>query len=160
MRVTVVVVGRPPSDLASLIDDYEGRARRYWKFEVFEVAGGAGGGGHQDEGKVRAAEARRIREKIPKGSEVWALTRGGREWSSPELARELEERALRSVPGVALLIGGAFGLDSDLLGEARERISLSRMTLPHGLARLFLAEQLYRAGTILRNEPYHKGGAS
>lgn len=156
MKVTVIVVGRPPADLVSLIDDYESRARRYWRFEAFEVSSGAGGS--QDEMKVRDAEARRIREKIPKGSEIWALTRGGREMSSPEFSRELEERALRSVPGVALLIGGAYGLDTDLLSEAREKFSLSKMTLPHGIARLFLAEQLYRAGTILRNEPYHKGG--
>jgi 23S rRNA (pseudouridine1915-N3)-methyltransferase len=109
-------------------------------------------------GILDRAEAAKIREKIPRGSEIWALTRGGRELTSTEFARSLGERALRSAPGVALIVGGAFGLDPELLGTAKEKIALSRMTLPHGLARLVLAEQLYRAGTILRNEPYHKGG--
>lgn len=158
MKITLIVVGRPPASLAGLLDDFEGRVGRYWKFEVIEIGSGTGGSGAQEEAKVRRAEAQKIREKIPKGSEIWALTRGGREFTSAELAKTLGDRALHSSPGVALLIGGAFGIDADLLKDARERISLSRMTLPHGLARLFLTEQLYRAGTILRNEPYHKGG--
>jgi 23S rRNA (pseudouridine1915-N3)-methyltransferase len=158
MRVDLIVVGRPSASLEDLIIDYEGRVRRYWKFDVFEVGSGTGGSGAQDEAKVRRAEAAKIREKIPRGSEIWALTRGGRELTSTEFARSLGERALRSAPGVALIVGGAFGLDPELLGTAKEKIALSRMTLPHGLARLVLAEQLYRAGTILRNEPYHKGG--
>jgi len=158
MKITLIVVGRPPASLEGLLSDYEGRVRRYWKFDLFEVSSGTGGSGAQEEMKVRRTEAMKIREKIPKGAEIWALTRGGRELTSAELARSMGERALHSSPGIAFLIGGAFGLDSDLLKDAREKISLSRMTLPHGLARLFLAEQLYRAGTILRNEPYHKGG--
>jgi 23S rRNA (pseudouridine1915-N3)-methyltransferase len=158
MKITLIVVGRSPASLVGLLDDFEGRARRYWKFEVIEIGSGTGGSGAQEEAKVRRAEAQKIREKIPKGSEIWALTRGGRELTSAELAKTLGDRALHNAPSVALLIGGAFGIDSDLLKDARERISLSRMTFPHGLARIFLTEQLYRAGTILRNEPYHKGG--
>ena len=61
------------------------------------------------------------------------------------------------MPGVAFVIGGAFGLGEAVLDRSRTRLSLSDMTLPHEMARLFLAEQLYRAGTILRGEPYHKG---
>jgi len=158
VKITLIVVGRPPTSLEGLLADFEGRAHRYWKFEIIEIGSGTGGSGTQEEAKVRRVEAQRIRERIPKGAEIWALTRGGRELSSAELARTLGDRALHSSPGVALLIGGAYGIDADLLKDARERISLSRMTLPHGLARLFLTEQLYRAGTILRNEPYHKGG--
>jgi len=59
--------------------------------------------------------------------------------------------------GVAFVIGGAFGLDESVLRKARTRLSLSDLTLPHEMARLVLAEQLYRAGTIIRGEPYHKG---
>ena len=58
---------------------------------------------------------------------------------------------------MAFLIGGAYGLDRTVIKRARKRLSLSAMTLPHEVARLVLSEQLYRAGTILRGEPYHKG---
>jgi 23S rRNA (pseudouridine1915-N3)-methyltransferase len=77
---------------------------------------------------------------------------------SPGLTRYLEKCALDSVREVAFLIGGAFGLSPDLIAEADRRLSLSGLTLPHEMARLVLAEQLYRAGTISRGEPYHKGG--
>ena len=70
---------------------------------------------------------------------------------------ELLKSLIDSKEKQIFIIGGAHGLDSDLLQQARIKMSLSPMTLPHGLARLFITEQLYRAGTILRGEPYHKG---
>ena len=87
-----------------------------------------------------------------------ALTRTGRAWDSLELADYLGRLAAAGHPGPAFLIGGAYGLAEEALRAARHRLSLSAMTLPHDLARLVLAEQLYRAGTIRRGEPYHKGG--
>ena len=71
----------------------------------------------------------------------------------------LKSAGLAGGPGITFLIGGAFGLDPELVRGADHRVSLSTLTLPHAFARLLLAEQLYRAGTILRNEPYHKGTA-
>jgi 23S rRNA (pseudouridine1915-N3)-methyltransferase len=85
------------------------------------------------------------------------MTREGESMASEELARYLERHAVRSSPGVAFVIGGAHGLAEAVLERGRRRLSLSKMTLPHEMARLVLAEQLYRAGTILRGEPYHKG---
>ena len=78
--------------------------------------------------------------------------------NSPEFTRYLESLALRSVPEVTFVVGGAFGLGAGVLKRANRRLALSAGTLPHELARLVLAEQLYRAGTIIKNEPYHKGG--
>ncbi|NNM03515.1 MAG: 23S rRNA (pseudouridine(1915)-N(3))-methyltransferase RlmH, partial [Gemmatimonadetes bacterium] len=69
----------------------------------------------------------------------------------------MEERANRSVRDLSFVIGGAFGLGERIVERSGLKLALSSMTLPHEIARLFLAEQLYRAGTILRNEPYHKG---
>jgi 23S rRNA (pseudouridine1915-N3)-methyltransferase len=77
--------------------------------------------------------------------------------SSGELARVLGDRAVAGSPGITFVVGGAFGVDQNIVREAKRTLSLSRMTLPHSMARLLLAEQLYRAGTILRGEPYHKG---
>lgn len=156
MKITVVAVGRPTRLFAEAIAEYERRARRYWSLDVTEVREERGGRG-KAMAQVQAAESARLLERVPAGAEVVALTRDGESWSSVQLARYLERMALEARPGIAFLIGGALGISEEALGEATRRISLSPMTLPHELARLLLAEQLYRAGTIVRGEPYHKG---
>lgn len=156
MKVLVVVVGKARGPLAEAIAEYERRAGHYWKLEVVEIKAGASSGISSPD-EVRAAEGDRLDAAIPPDLEVVALTRTGKGMASTELSRYLQELAVRSSPGVAFVIGGAFGLDPRLLLRARKRLTLSRMTLPHEMARLFLAEQLYRAGTIARGEPYHKG---
>ena len=107
--------------------------------------------------KVKDAEAERLLARIPPEIEVVAMTREGRGMDSKALSGYLEQHAVRSSAGVAFVIGGAFGLGEAVLSRSRRQLSLSAMTLPHEMARLVLAEQLYRAGTILRGEPYHKG---
>ena len=156
MRVLVVAVGRVKGSLVDAVQEYEVRARRYWKLTVTEVAAGAPGG-DAAAGRVRQAEAERILAKLPEDLEVVALTREGVGLGSREFADYLEGLGVRASPGVAFVIGGAFGLDESVLRKARTRLSLSDLTLPHEMARLVLAEQLYRAGTIIRGEPYHKG---
>lgn len=136
--------------------DYERRAGRYWTLDVMEVREEKARKGLPGD-HVRAAESERLRERVPPGADLVALTRAGAEWSSSRLAKYLEELALHARVGVAFAIGGAYGLSDVLIDEARYRLSLSPLTLPHDLARLVLLEQLYRAGTILRGEPYHKG---
>lgn len=155
MKVTLVVVGRARGDLQPAIASYEERIGHYWKFEVVEVDAGAGG--REDRDSVLAAEGERILARIPDGTEVVALTRDGSSWSSRRLSKYLGERALHGLGDVAFAIGGAWGLAPEVTRRAARRLSLSPMTLPHEMARLVLAEQLYRAGTILRSEPYHKG---
>ncbi len=148
-------MGRPGRVLADAIGEYERRVGRYWTFEAVEVREERAGKGKSDE-QVRAAESRRLLDRIPPGFEVIALTRDGERWSSTHFARHLERLAVSAHPGAAFLIGGALGLADEALQRADRRLSLSPLTLPHELARLVLAEQLYRAGTIVRGEPYHK----
>lgn len=155
MKVQVVAVGKVRGPLAGAVADYEERAGRYWKLEVIEVSGGTSGGRSSPE-RVLEAEAERLLSRIGDGLEVVALTRTGTGMGSRELAGYLEGHAVRSSAGVAFVIGGAFGLGPSVLSEARRKLSLSTFTLPHEMARLVLAEQLYRAGTIVRGEPYHK----
>ena len=158
MKVNLLCVGAAKGSLQSTIEDYEDRIGRYWRFKAVEVDAGLGKARKVDEGRVRKAEEDRLIARLPKGGgEVVALTRDGRTLKSRELARFMAERALRSVQDVTFIIGGAFGLGNEILDRSTLRLSLSPMTLPHEIARLVLAEQLYRAGTILRNEPYHKG---
>ena len=155
MKLTVLAVGKPAPLLAGAIAQYERRAGRYWTLEVVEVREEKARKGLPAE-QVRAAESARLLERVAPGSEIVALTRAGEAWSSARLAQYLEALALRSSAGASFLIGGALGLNDELIGRAQHRLALSALTLPHELARLFLAEQLYRAGTIVRGEPYHK----
>lgn len=155
MIVRILSVGRVRGPLEAALADWEERAARYWKLEVTEVDAGARG--RPDPRRAREAEAERILSRLAPTASVVALTRDGRSLSSRDLATFLEDQAVASTGEVAFVIGGAFGLDPSVLDRARLRLSLSGMTLPHELARAVLAEQLYRAGTILRGEPYHKG---
>ena len=156
MKVVVVVVGKVRGDLAPAVHEFESRAGRYWKLEIVEV--GAGGPGrHAAAEHVQRAEAERILARMPSDLEGVALTRDGKGMTSEKLARYLQRHAVSSLPGVVFVVGGAHGLADEVLRRCRRRLSLSHMTLPHEMARLVLAEQLYRAGTILRGEPYHKG---
>ncbi|MDE2773060.1 MAG: 23S rRNA (pseudouridine(1915)-N(3))-methyltransferase RlmH [Gemmatimonadota bacterium] len=154
MKITLVAVGRVRGSLAEALREYEERARRYWKLETVEVDSGAGSGRREPESVLHAEEAR-ILARTPPGAKLVALTRGGQPLGSRAFTSYLEDHALNS-KDLVFVVGGAFGLSATVLANARQ-LTLSPMTLPHDIARLVLAEQLYRAGTILRGEPYHKG---
>lgn len=156
MKVKLLVVGGVRGALAEVIADYESRVGHYFRFEVDEVTAGANGA-RGDAGVVMRAEAERLEARLPTGMERVVLDRAAKAWSSRHLARYLDERAVHALGDVAFVIGGAWGLDVDFVGRAHRRMSLGALTLPHELARLVFTEQLYRAGTILRGEPYHKG---
>jgi 23S rRNA (pseudouridine1915-N3)-methyltransferase len=156
MQVSLIVVGKPGPLLAAAIREYEGRASRYWKLAVTEVRAEPATR-NRPVTAVRQAEAERLLAAVPGGSDLVVMTRVGDGWSSERLAAYLDGLAVSSAPGAAFLVGGAFGLDRQIVRAARHQLSLSTMTMPHDLARLVLAEQLYRAGSILRGEPYHKG---
>jgi 23S rRNA (pseudouridine1915-N3)-methyltransferase len=153
VRVWTLSVGRPGPLLAPAISEYELRAGRYWTLSTLDVREERAAS--LSPAQVRTAEARRLSEKLPAGVAAIALTRTGQAWSSAQLAEYLQDLAERG-RGAAFLIGGAFGLADELLDAADEKLSLSPLTLPHEVARLLIAEQLYRAGTILRGQPYHK----
>lgn len=151
MRVTVVVVGRARQEgMAMAIDDYQARAGRYWTLDVREVREERG----SDAVVVRRREAERLSEAMGVRPFV-ACDEGGRSYTSAEFAEWMRD-ARDSNRDLTFVVGGAFGLDPTLSGRAAVRLSLAPWTLPHELARLVLSEQLYRAGTILRGEPYHK----
>ncbi len=144
MRVRIIAVGKAKDrDLRSLLGDYYARIGRYAKLEEIEIK----------DGKVDDV-AERLARSIPDRSRVVALEVDGQSLSSRGLATWLERAENESVQSVVFLIGGAYGLPPELSKKADLRLSLSAMTLPHRLARLFLAEQIYRGFSILRGEPY------
>src|SRR3954453_20571834 len=102
-----------------------------------------------------AEEGARMARAIPAGAHVVALAQAGKPWSTQDLAAKLERWSERGAP-VALLLGGPDGIGPEALARAVERWSLSALTLPHGLARVVVAEALYRAWSLLQNHPYHR----
>lgn len=155
MKIQLVVVGRTRGLLAPAVEEYESRVRRYFAFEVAEVREESARGQRSPDA-VRTEEADRILARVGAGMQLVAMHREGEHWSSERLAEFLASLALHSAAGVSFCIGGAYGLGESVLARADRRLSLSGFTLPHEVARLVLAEQIYRAGTIGRNEPYHK----
>jgi len=153
MKISVIAVGKLRSkSVSELAAEYAARLPAGLKLEWVEVKAEQGGA---DPASAKAREAERIRGRLPERAYVLALSERGRELSSREFARFLG--SLRDQGrDLALLIGGADGLDPGLLQSADDVIALSRLTFPHELVRAILAEQIYRAFSILRGEPYHR----
>ena len=153
MDLVILAVGRLRSSYREVCDDYLRRLRRYAKVREVEVREASRAPTVEAQ---REEEAGRLIARAPGGATVVALAREGPTWTSEELARRLEgwRRAARPL---AFVIGGSRGLAPGLLASAAARWSLGGLTLPHELARVVVTEQLYRAFTILRGEPYHKG---
>ena len=144
MRVRIIAVGKAQDrGLRSLLGDYYGRIERYAKLEEIELK----------DGKEAEVSDRLVRS-IPDRSRVVALEVDGRTLDSHQLAKWIGRAENESVQTMVFLIGGAYGLPEAVSKKADLRLSLSAMTFPHRLARLVLAEQIYRAFSILRNEPY------
>lgn len=127
--------------MRDLVADYVERISHYAKIGEVELT---------DDDTVEA----RMRKAIPERARVVALEVDGQRMTSHALAKLVEQCEAGAVPALVFLVGGSYGLPRAISAEAHVRLSLSDMTLPHRLARLVLVEQIYRAFTILRNEPY------
>ena len=155
MKVRLLTVShKQPAWVHDGCAEYEKRLPREWGFQVVEIKPEARTSGAGTE-KVQAAEGKRLRAALPKGAWVVALDERGEAWTTAVLAERLQ-RWLQQGRDVALLVGGADGLDPTLRAEANQRVALSAMTLPHGLVRIVVVEQLYRAASLLQGHPYHK----
>jgi 23S rRNA (pseudouridine1915-N3)-methyltransferase len=154
VRILLIVVGRPrDAALAVAAQEYERRAARYWPLSVIEVREESARGRAAED--VREREGDRILAQLPAGAVLVSCTEGGRKLSSIQFSARLQE--LREAGrDTAFAIGGAFGLGKNVAAASTDTLSLGPWTLPHELARVVLAEQIYRAGTIARGEPYHK----
>ena len=153
MRLVVAAVGKPRNAaLAAAIDEYETRAARYWPLVVHEVREEKAGSIASE--TVKAREGERLAERAG-SARIVACDPGGKSLTSEAFAAWLQKERDND-RDTAFVIGGAYGLSEEILGRASMKLSLAPWTLPHELARLVLAEQLYRAGSIVRGEPYHK----
>ncbi len=155
MRLHLLAVGRKmPGWIAEGFREYAGRMPPELRLELVELApGDRGGGGRVD--RAREVEAGRLLGAVPRGARIIALDAGGREETTEQLARRMSGW-LQKGRDMALLVGGPDGLAPECLARSEYRWSLSRLTLPHMLVRVVVAEQLYRAWSILANHPYHR----
>lgn len=157
MRIHLVAVGRSmPRWVAQGFEDYARRLPHELGLELRPVVAPRRARG-RPAGRIRDEESRRLLAAVPPGARRVALDERGRPWSTAELAGQLR-RWLADGRDVALLVGGPDGLAPGCLAGADDVWSLSRLTLPHMLVRVVLAEQLYRAWTILSGHPYHRDG--
>lgn len=155
MKAKLVAVGeRPPSWVAEGFSEYQKRLSHGLPLELVEVAPGVRGKG-RDAVRAMHDEGERVLAALSKGSWVIALDGRGKTWSSEQLAERMEQWRGQG-RDLSFLIGGPEGHAPDVLERADERWSLGPLTLPHMLVRLVLAEQLYRAVSMLSNHPYHR----
>ena len=155
MKLKLIALGaNQPAWVADGMQEYGKRFAADWPFELVEIKPEKRAVNRSIE-TVLAAEADRIRAQIPRQALTIVLDERGDQLTTRELSARMTAWA-REAPSAAFVIGSADGLDATLKASADFRLGLSRLTLPHGLARIFLVEQLYRAVSLLSGHPYHR----
>ncbi|MDD3609715.1 MAG: 23S rRNA (pseudouridine(1915)-N(3))-methyltransferase RlmH [Halothiobacillaceae bacterium] len=155
MRIHLLAVGeRMPGWVSEGYDEYARRLPPECRLELRELAPGRRGK-NADIARAMEDEGARMLAALPRGAHVVALDVQGRHWDTETLAARLGQW-MQGGQDVALLVGGPDGLAPPVLACAKERWSLSALTFPHPLVRVILAEQIYRAWTLLNNHPYHR----
>ena len=156
MKLVVVAVGhRMPAWVNAGFEEYARRMPRELPASVSEIKPEPRGSKTREQ--LLAAEKGRIRDALPGSCRIVVLDEKGEDLTTLKLAKRLEVW-MQDGRDVALLIGGADGLDEEFKQQADDKLRLSSLTLPHGMARLILCEQLYRAVSVLKNHPYHREG--
>ncbi len=152
MKITFLCTGKTNSkQVSELMKMYQNRISNYCSFQVIETA---------DVKLSNAAEAKKketllLKKEIAKADCIVVLDETGNEMTSKQFASFIQKKQLASKKHLLFVIGGAYGFGEEIYTAAQDKISLSQMTFPHQLIRLIFLEQLYRAFTILHNEPYH-----
>lgn len=155
MKIQLLCIGRTrEKDIDAAIGRYASRIPHYIPFEIVYLQDVKSSATLTPE-RQKVLEGERMLSRLQPGDFLMLLDERGREYTSREFA-SLLERKNNELPGrLVLAIGGPYGFSPDVYARAGGMISLSKMTFPHELVRLFIVEQLYRAMTILRGEPYH-----
>ncbi len=153
MKITLILIGKTTStDVKSICADYQKRISHYCKMEELVIETGLKSA---DTKKVKDKEGELILKKIVTGDYVILLDDKGKEFTSTQFASYLEGLFNQSLKNICFVVGGAYGFSDELYKRANAKLSLSKMTFSHQIVRAIFAEQLYRAFTIINNEPYH-----
>lgn len=154
MKITLMVVGKTTdSRLQSLIDEYVKRLKHYVSFE-FVVLPDIKNAKSLSEEQIKVAEGELVLSRVVPAFKLVLLDEHGQEFRSVEYAQWIQKQ-MSAGQDLVLLIGGPYGFSKEVYSRADGKISLSQMTFSHQMVRLLAVEQLYRAMTILRGEPYH-----
>lgn len=155
MNIELIVIGKTDQqEVASLVEQYAKRVNHYCKFTVTTIAD-VKNTRNMAPSRQKQLEGEMILRFISDGDWLVLMDERGRQFTSMEYADWLQKRMLSGVKRLAIVIGGPYGFSDEVYKRANEKISLSKMTFSHQIVRAIFAEQLYRAFTILNNEPYH-----
>ena len=154
MKITLLVVGKTTDQrLQTLIDDYQQRLKHYIPFEIVVIPDSRNAKA-LTQAQIKEQEGLEILRRITPAMEVILLDEHGREYRSIEYAQWIQKK-MAAGRDVTFIVGGPYGFSTAVYERADGKISLSKMTFSHQMIRLFFTEQIYRAMTILRGEPYH-----
>jgi 23S rRNA (pseudouridine1915-N3)-methyltransferase len=159
LRIQIIAIGKLKEKfLRAACDEYLKRLQSYAKVEVIEIAEEKGQDPVSDleVQQILQKEGERILKALAQDSYVIPLAIDGKSLSSIQFAKKLDKLTTYGQSHITFIIGGSYGLSSDVLNRADLKLSFSAMTFPHQLIRVFLLEQIYRACKINRNETYHK----
>ncbi len=155
MTIKLVCVGKTDSaQLKSLLTTYEKRLGFYTKFEM-EIIPDLKKAKNLTENQQKQKEGELILNKVQKSDFVVLLDENGKEFNSIQFSEYIQKRMNSGLKQLIFIIGGPYGFSPEVYERANAKIALSRLTFSHQMVRLFFIEQLYRAFTILKNEPYH-----
>ncbi len=155
MHIRLIAIGKTDSTaLQGLISNYQNRLKHYVKFSL-DIIPDIKNVKNLSETEQKKREAALILKQIPQAAILILLDEKGKQYSSLEFSTLLQKRMNSGIKELVFVIGGPYGFTDILYEKCHQKISLSKMTFSHQMVRLFVVEQLYRAFTILRNEPYH-----
>ncbi|TBW29019.1 23S rRNA (pseudouridine(1915)-N(3))-methyltransferase RlmH [Gramella sp. KN1008] len=155
MTIKLVCIGKTDKkELEELISIYSKRLQHYIKFE-FEIIPDLKKTKNLDENQQKSREGELILSGIESSDFIVLLDENGKQFSSESFSEYLQKRMNTGLKRLVFVIGGPYGFSDEIYNRANSRVSLSKMTFSHQMVRLFFTEQLYRAFTILKNEPYH-----
>ena len=159
LNVTIICLGKLKEKyLRDACDEYIKRLSAFCKLNMVELTPEKLSDNPSDKEIENAltAEAKKITEKIPKGSYIYSLCIEGKQISSEELSTEIENVGVAGTSSIVFIIGSSFGLSDEIKRMSDFKFSMSKMTFPHKLARIMLTEQIYRGFSISNNGKYHK----
>jgi len=155
MKITLLTVGKTDKDWVKQgMDIYVSRLKHYIPFSITEIPELKNVSALSRE-QIKAKEGELILKNVKPADNLVLLDERGKEYSSVEFAKVLQDKINYEGKDIVFVIGGAYGFSEDVYRRANSRMSLSRMTFSHQMVRAIFAEQLYRAFTIIKGEPYH-----
>ena len=155
MRIKLLAIGKTDDkSLQILIQTYEQRLKHYVKFELFVIPD-IKNSKNLSQGQQKEKEGELILKELQATDQLILMDEKGKEFRSIEFSKFLQKKMNSGIKQLVFVIGGPYGFSDRLYQKATGKVSLSKMTFSHQMIRLFVVEQIYRAFTILKNEPYH-----